>query len=262
MIVREMPNGQLLCISQMTHALLAAAFCRRWGNHDFSPPAPYEIVMMAVAQHDCGWYEWDSHPCLRDDGYPMDFLHGPTGTEKLTLWRQGIERVAAQHPYASLLVGQHAAIMHEEAMPLIPIEERPATQSFISEQQERIDRTRQILESDSPSVQALNSPTFEAHTRLLQFGDTVSLQIAMPWGPERVLDGCPIDSNGSTTTIRMTHEDNVVTFEPWPFEVDAFEVSIHGKLLGTRSFATVEAYHAALSDAHYHRLVWRVERSN
>ena len=261
MIVREMPNGQLLCINQTSHALLAAAFCRRWGNRDFSSPAPYEIVMMAIAQHDCGWYEWDSRPCLRDDGYPMDFLHGPTGTEKLTLWRRGIERVAAQHPYASLLVGQHAAIMHEEAMPLIPMEERLLTQVFIDEQRARIHTARQTLDRNSPCARALDSPAFEAHTRLLQFGDTVSLQVTMPWGPERVFDVCPIDSDGNTTTIYMTHRDGVVSFNPWPFAVDAFEVSIHGKLLGERNFATVDAYRSALSDAHYHRLVWTVERS-
>lgn len=261
MIIREMPNGQVLCINQTTHALLAAAFCCRWGNRDFSSPTPYEIVMMAIAQHDCGWYEWDSHPCLRDDGYPMDFLHGPTGIEKLALWRQGIERVAAQHPYASLLVGQHAANMHAETMSLIPLEERPLTQTFIEEQQERINTTRKSLRIDSPCARALCGPGFDAHTRLLQFGDTVSLQVTMPWGPERVFDSCPLDSDGNTISICMTHEGRFVTFNPWPFEVEAFEVSVHGKLLSARSFPTVDAYHEALSDAPYHRLVWTVERS-
>ena len=56
MIVREMPEGHLLCINQTTHALLAVAFCRHWGNSDFAPPTPYEPIMMAIAQHDCGWF--------------------------------------------------------------------------------------------------------------------------------------------------------------------------------------------------------------
>ena len=40
MIVREMANGQLLCIHQTTHALMAEQFCRHWGNGDFARPLP------------------------------------------------------------------------------------------------------------------------------------------------------------------------------------------------------------------------------
>lgn len=260
MIVRELPNGQLLCINQTTHALLAAAFCRHWGNADFTPPAPYEVVMMAIAQHDCGWYEWDNRPQLCENGTPMDFLYGPAGIEKLTLWRQGIDRVAAQHPYASLLVGQHAALMHEESISLIPAEDQPATLSFINDQKVRIDTARRDLDDNSPCAHALNGPAFEAHTQLLQFGDTASLQVTMPWGSERLFKVCPLDQCGVTVSILMKHDGDVVTFAPWPFAVDVFEVSVHGKLLSTRTFPDVDAYHSALHAAPYHRLVWSVER--
>lgn len=59
MIVRELADGRLLCIRQTSHALMAAAFCRHWGNADFAPPAPYEPVLLAIAQHDNGWTEWE-----------------------------------------------------------------------------------------------------------------------------------------------------------------------------------------------------------
>ena len=55
MIVREMPNGQLLCIHQTSHALMAEEFCRHWGNADFAAPTPYAETMLAIAQHDNGW---------------------------------------------------------------------------------------------------------------------------------------------------------------------------------------------------------------
>ena len=44
-------------------------------------------------------------------------------------------------------------------------------------------------------------------------------------------------------------------------DADIFEVSVHGKLLSTRSFQDDKAYHSALRAAPYHRLVWSVERS-
>jgi hypothetical protein len=103
MIVHELPNGQLLCIHQTTHALMAEEFCRNWGNHTFARPAPYSAVMLGVAQHDNGWYEWELQPKLRNDGYPEDFLHESDLNAKLQLWRRGITRLYAQHPYAALM---------------------------------------------------------------------------------------------------------------------------------------------------------------
>ena len=68
MIVRKLADGRLFCINQTSHALMAAQFCRAWGNDDVAPPAPVDIVRMAVAQHDNGWYEWECAPKLRADG--------------------------------------------------------------------------------------------------------------------------------------------------------------------------------------------------
>src|SRR5215211_7768088 len=99
MIVRTQPNGQLLCINQTSHALMAAEFCRYWGNNDFAKPSPYEVVLNAIAQHDNGWYEWEAAAQTDAEGAPLAFIPGPPFREKLTLWQRGIERAAAQHPY-------------------------------------------------------------------------------------------------------------------------------------------------------------------
>lgn len=45
---------------------------------------------------------------------------------------------------------------------------------------------------------------------------------------------------------------------PWPFDVDGFEVSVHGKLLGQRTFAAEGDYHAALATAPVGVLRWQV----
>ena len=123
MITRPMPNGQLLCINQTSHALMAAEFCRHWGNRDFAAPAPYQPVLTGIAQHDNGWYEWELAPLLRADGAPMDFLHGPPPHEKLALWQRGIDRAAAQHPYAGLLTGWHASLLYLDGIDRLSGEE-------------------------------------------------------------------------------------------------------------------------------------------
>ena len=112
MIVREQPDGRLLVVNQTSHALMAAAYCRHWGNREFARPEPYDAVLAGIAQHDNGWYEWEEQPRLRADGYPMDFLHHDDPLAKVDLWARGAARAAAQHPYAGLLVGQHAASLY------------------------------------------------------------------------------------------------------------------------------------------------------
>lgn len=258
MIIRPHAGDKLLCINQTSHALMAAEFCRHWGNRDFAAPAPYAPVLAGIAQHDNGWYEWELAPQLRPDGAPMDFLHGPPLAEKLALWQLGVERAAAQHPYAGLLVGWHASLLYLEGIDRMAGEELLAVRGFISAQELRIAQAAHAFARDAVLGPALRPAAVEAHTRLLQFGDNASLQVCLPRARERTLRNCPVDFRGEYTEIQMTWDDRAIHFAPWPFGVDAFSVSIHGRLLDQTSFPDERAYHAALAAAPYHQLTWRV----
>lgn len=258
MITRPQPNGQLLCINQTSHALMAAEFCRHWGNRDFAAPAPYQPVLTGIAQHDNGWYEWELAPQLRPDGAPMDFLHGPPPREKLALWQRGIDRAAAQHPYAGLLVGWHASLLYLDGIDRLSGEELLAVKGFVSAQELRIAQVAQAFAGDAVLGPALQPTAVEAHTRLLQFGDNASLQVCLPRGQERTLSNCPVDLQGEYTSIEMAWDDQTITFAPWPFGVDAFTVSVHGRLIDQTTFPDERAYHAALAAAPYQHLTWRV----
>lgn len=59
MIVRASGDGCLFCISQTTHAAMSEAFCQRWGNVDFAQLEPHDAMMLAIGQHDNGWWEWE-----------------------------------------------------------------------------------------------------------------------------------------------------------------------------------------------------------
>lgn len=260
MIVRELANGQLLCIHQTSHALMAEEFCRYWGNRDFARPEPYSAVMLGIAQHDNGWYEWELQPKLRNDGYPEDFLHESDLNAKLQLWRRGIARLYAQHPYAALLLSRHAVLLYEGdlAHANLPAEARRRTEEFVHEQAHLLATVRQQFADDAHFAPALHEETLDANTWLLKFGDSASLQVIIPWAAERTLPNCPVDFQGAVTDIHMTYDNETIRFDPWPFGVDEFSVSIHGKLLNQRTFHTEAEYHAGLAKAPYRRLGWRV----
>ncbi len=237
---------------------MAAEFCRHWGNAEFAAPAPYAPVMAGIAQHDNGWYEWELAPRLRPDGAPMDFLHGPSLHEKLALWQLGVERAAAQHLYAGLLVGWHASLLYLDGIDRMAGEEMLAVRSFVSAQELRIAQAAQAFAGDPVLGRALRPAVVGAHTRLLQFGDNASLQVCMGRAPERTLRNCPVDMQGTYTTVEMTWDEETISFAPWPFGMELFEVSIHGRLLNQTTFPDEHAYHAALAAAPYQHLTWRV----
>lgn len=259
MIVHTLPDGQLLCIHQNSHALMAAEFCRHWGNRDFARPMPDAPVLLGVVLHDNGWQEWETVAEVCDDGYPMDFLHGPVAQEKLVIWRRGVARAFAQHPYAGLLVGQHAARLYANDLDRLTGDEHTAVAAFIAEQDALVADVRDKFAGDSGfPAQALTPVTLGAHTRLLQFGDSASLQVCMPWGPTRTFADCPVDFQGETTSIEMAWAGQTIHFAPWPFDVAQFTVSVHGRRLAHTHFTGNEAYQAALSAAPYETLTWQV----
>lgn len=258
MIVRTLPNGQWFCANQTSHALMAAQFCRHWGNREFATPSPYDLVMNAIAQHDNGWYEWEAAPEIDANGAPVAFIPGIGYAEKLDIWQRGIRRAAAQHPYMGLMASRHATLLYVGDLLRMEDEERRVTQVFLAEQEAWTQEMRQWLAGDAELHHAASEVVLMAHTRLLQFGDSSSLQVVMPWSHERLFPHCPVDFMGTYTSITLRWADQAITFDPWPFGVDHFSVTIHGRLLDPSPFSTHAAYRAALAAAPWHSLSWHV----
>lgn len=262
MIVREMADGHLLCIHQTSHALMAEGFCRYWGNSDFARPRPHAATLLAIAQHDNGWYEWECDPQLRADGYPMDFIHFSDQVQKTELWRRGIERTWAQHPYAGLLVGNHAALLYRASLAdgVYSGEAAAAVEAFLAEQEARRAQAHRLLGQDSLYAAALRPEAVDSNTRLLQFGDRASLQISVPWAADARLSNCPVNGVGQFTALHMRYDEPHITFDPWPYHVDEFEVHMEGYLLAQNRFERTADYQQALAEAPFYRQTWRVQR--
>jgi hypothetical protein len=132
--------------------------------------------------------------------------------------------------------------------------------AFFSEQDVLLAKTRYAFRHDRALAAALRDEAMLANTRLLQFGDSTSLQACIPWPSPRTIQRCPVDFAGTYTQIEMVVEEDTITFLPWPFGVDEFSVAIHGRLLDRRAFADHDDYRAALAAAPIRTLTWRVVR--
>ena len=268
MIVQPLADGRLFCIRQTSHALMAGALCRHWGNAEFAPPPLGHATLMAVNQHDGGWHEWEQAPRLNADGTPQDFMHDDEPLAKLDLWRRGIERTAAQHPFAGLLVSRHAQRLNRGALDdasLGPAVHR-ATAHFLAGEAARVEQLERELQPLFAERATSGEQAARAGEQLLAFGDTASLQVTVPWSPRRVLRDCPVAwstaGQDAFTDVAMTHETGdrggTISFSPWPFGLESFELSVHGRLLEQPVFIDEAAYHAALAKAPLYEQRWTV----
>mgnify|MGYP001012160682 FL=1 len=187
-------------IDQPAHGALAGLLAAHWGNSAFAQPGGFgdgavdEVlrreVILAIASHDNGWWEWEASPQEGEDGLPQgleEVLGHPS--EGMQRWKLGVRRLAERHPYASLLIGDHAAWLYaaqfEDDFPqelvhpiqrerkTYPPEMRALAADFLQEIRALQSELEQRLSQEPWGRLALQQRL--PHSRLLQILDAVSL---------------------------------------------------------------------------------------
>lgn len=105
-IVRPLADGWLV-VRQADHARLAGEMIALLRDPELVAHARRNELLRAVAEHDNGWWEEDAAPRFDPGtGGPLDFRRLPTPTRH-EIWLRGIERYAAEAPYAAALIAGH-----------------------------------------------------------------------------------------------------------------------------------------------------------
>ena len=105
MLKRRIGN-EIRLTSQPDHAAVSGYLAAHWGNADFQRPGYYtpspdaEAIraetVLAIAEHDNGWWEWEADPPLDpNDGLPLHLL-ALTHESGLDRWRRGRDRRAGR----------------------------------------------------------------------------------------------------------------------------------------------------------------------
>ena len=260
MIIRT-DGSRLRLITQIDHARVAAQLARRWGGGLFECPNPPEPVRLAVTYHDEGWLEWDGAPRVHPTtGRPYDFLAMPVD-EHLAIYERCIERTAAHHPYAGLLVSLHGSGLYRRRyghMPTLQYKDvdaadQAAVDRFLARQQ---GFQEALLEQLRPDQAVLWT-----HYRWLQAWDALSvfLSLSLP-GEERHFDVGPMPycPGGSEVPMRVaTGGDRQFVVTPWPFGVDQVEVSLPVRYVENRRYSSDQEFQAAYHAAPVEMVSWK-----
>lgn len=189
-------------VDQPAHGALAGLLAAHWGNASFAPPGGFtggsvdqhlrRETIMAIASHDNGWWEWEASPAEGEDGLPQgleEVLGHPL--QGMRRWHLGVGRLAPDHPYASLLISDHAAWLYaaqfEDGFPqelVHPIQGKKSTyppdmralaEDFVREMREVQLGLEERLSQDAWGRSALKQRL--PHSRLLQILDALSLAL-------------------------------------------------------------------------------------
>lgn len=259
MIRREWEGGWLL-ILQTEHARLSGFMGGHWGSGDFIRPGPWEEALLAAAEHDNGWREWEERPGLNAEGAPAHFTETPLD-ENFNIFRRGVKRLYDQgHPYAAALVSRHAANVYAgvRSVRSVNAEEAERIGAYIAEQEETQAAIRRELAGRPGLERFLAQDCIRRNGRFVTTLDALSLVLCCGWSHVRRLREVPVGEDGFTHLDLRLGDGVHLHVTPWPFDRDDLTFSARGRRLSARPFPSPEAFRAALERAPVAEVVFRL----
>jgi Protein of unknown function (DUF3891) len=265
MVVAEGPNEYIL-YAQNDHGDLAGQFAAHWGNETFSPLRPSGPMVLAAEAHDNGWWYWDINPEVDDHGVPITFRRTPR--ERLYEFiNKGIDNLLEKDCYAGLIASMHHAGLPQQrygTLPAVPRRQDEYTQKFIREREVFNKNLMAKVETMNEYKGVSSSDFLWFNYRMMQVFDRLSLFFCCNFDLEKATtsESPSQDDNDfgrafyrstiNPTPTRLGQEDIELSLtplgkmtlrvEPFPFDVANLKVSVRGRVIPRRLYATQEEF--------------------
>lgn len=259
MIIQEQ-GDHLVLIRQTDHAVLAGHFARELGNDAFVLPEPRDSFILAAAEHDNGWNEWELLPEIDPVTFlPYSFMSVPT-RDHIELYQRGIERVVKADHYAGLLVSMHCLGLYDRTRATMPgfsakyvkAHESQMVNDFLQTLRLQQLRLKVDLRADSRMRDFTDEKWLQANLLRLEALDRLSLYFCMGPLEGATIDAVPADYQGREVDWDLQPEGNhATTLEPFPFRRDPLEVSILARRIPKRRYADDADLQRILGQAPY-----------
>ena len=256
MMVMGYDEERLLLVLQIDHSRVAGLLAAHWGNDQFERPRPYSSMVLAAQEHDNGWYDWEIRPTLSREGHPVDYIGsmGHMGNRWLDFQRGGVERVAAQDPYAGYIASMHISGLLNQGMGLLPYMPdytgNQDVETYLQEQtQYRQGLLQEIRSTDETAEEATDEHLWN-NFKLMEVYDQMAQFVCNRYpfnnterknGPSPALSGTPAPTLAGKDDVGMALEiqdENHAIVRPYPFDVDPLEISFQGRLVPRGPYAS------------------------
>lgn len=200
MIVNYVEEGWEI-ITQRAHGLLAGQICARWKISD--QPDRWVETLMATTEHDDVFNELERSPLLTEQGGPINFKM--TRFDKYAC-ENLIDRGLTKSRFITLLLSRHISFTHGKE------QQAEVYLSVLKKKEKKWKKEGQIT-----------TEQLDRAYELLEFCDALSLLICQKQIPpeQRKLE---ISSGPSGKSYYTFQKEDKLLVEPWPFEIEKFEV--------------------------------------
>jgi len=261
-------------ITHPEHARLAGEFAAAWGNDRFRAPFPRTHTLTGIRRHDDGWAARDLTPKITREGRPSAFGIDLVGKysafeeidleDYLRVRGQAMEAVAAEDPYAAVLISMHTCnLLTERAdhSTIRPVD-RPRLAAFLEGQQGRQDELRTACAASGRFTEAdLRAGTWIENFRLLQACDNLSLLACVDYPePATLLHPLPLQDSGTSEVQVRRIDGRTFRLDPWPMREPVVEVRVTGRPVAGESFASEADLVAAHARVSPETRIIRIER--
>jgi hypothetical protein len=215
-MLRRDDGEDWLVITQPEHAALSGRLAQAWA----ALPEPRAETLLAAYEHDNGHARTDANGHWNPTtGEVQDFRSAPPET-RAAIAQRGVERLAAESPYAALLVAIHFGQHEAKGQLLARLSANPAMAAHATP--ERIDAAYQLL-------QACDVLSLAVCLGIAQFGTSKETPAFRPAG-QSLLD------------MTFHHRgDGTVGLDPWPFAPERVAARITARVLPARRYDSADA---------------------
>jgi hypothetical protein len=267
MLRLETQDGWWL-VTHPDHAQLAGEFASKWGNELFAAPEPREHVLRGIYKHDDGWRDRDAKPVVTKQGKPAGFSNELVGkytafeeidlVSYLTVRRKAVQLIAAEDPYAAILISMHTHNLLSERADRSTIREDqlPWLDAFLVEQSSLQRALReQLIAEGKLSAEELSQDTLQKHFQVLQACDNLSLLSCVDFaGDATLLHPLPL-RDGGVSEVKVQHVgERVFRLSPYPLSEHELTFNLKARYVPGKTFANDAALKAALDAAEMQEL--------
>ncbi len=241
MIVKSIPVGWEV-IYQRAHGLLAAKIAFHWKAAE--RPPHFVETLLAIAEHDDGVPESRTPQNLTEAGAPKHFqLLGHSAEQ----YRNVMEIANSKSRWNALMTSMHTTFLYEDQK-----YEDADIEKFVKEQHK--------LQKDLIKEFKISRKEAEKHYRFVEWCDALSLLLCMDKiQPEHRRMDVSVGPNGTMYQIWQDEKEKL-RVEPWPFELDSFEVEVEYRELNHLKFKKAQELDEHLKNAEVKVRKWRFNR--
>jgi hypothetical protein len=241
MIIQTAPPGQTrLAIMMYEHTALSHQFARAFGNDQFEPPQPNDLMFSVVLHHDAGWAEFDRDPVMDPaTGLPYNLVETPAEFITVTS-RLSPDFNQRQHPFCGLMSSMHSWGLYNgryglSSMVLIdklPQHDRPLAQRMLDGELERQKRLKAELAKDPKTAAWIEENRLFQSYKQLQFFDTLALYFNRIHPSERgetTFEHVPRNAAEDVAIRVRPCGADIYELSPYPFAAQSAQYAFAGR---------------------------------